>query len=63
MNKLLFSFFVLSFFAVGQAIAFPDDFELNDVEEFDYNGLQVILRESKDVPSVTAVLYIKGGSR
>jgi len=41
--------------------ATPDDLEITGVEEFDHNGIQVILRESKDVPSVTAVLYIKGG--
>ncbi len=39
-----------------------DDLELSDVEEFDFNGMQVILRESKDVPSVTALLYFKGGT-
>ena len=48
--------------AVTSALpSYADDVELSDVEEFDYNGIQVILRESKDVPSITAVLYIKGG--
>ncbi|HEY6171119.1 MAG TPA: hypothetical protein VIX80_02555, partial [Candidatus Kapabacteria bacterium] len=41
--------------------ATPDDLEITGVEEFDHNGIQVILRESKDVPSVTGFLFIKGG--
>ncbi len=60
-KKLILVLFAL--LAVTTSLtAFADDVELDDVEEFDYNGIQVILRESKDVPSITAVLYIKGGT-
>src|SRR5687768_7695063 len=56
---ILALFGVLSFPSLGNS---SDDLELSDVEEFDFHGMQVIIRQSKDVPSVTALLYFKGGT-
>ena len=35
---------------------------INDVQEFSVGGIDVLLRESKETPVVTAILFIKGGS-
>ncbi len=35
---------------------------VNDVQEFDVEGVHVLLRQSVSVPVVTAVLFVKGGS-
>lgn len=59
--KYILSLVLVTLLSPSAAI-YADDVELNDVEEFEYHGMQIILRESKDVPSVTAVLYIKGGT-
>ena len=39
-----------------------DDPSIIDVQEFTVDGIDVLLRESKETPVVTAILYIKGGT-
>jgi zinc protease len=59
---------ILVFASLGILAAVPlmaapaDDIELTNVEEFDFHGINVILRESREVPSVTVILYVKGGT-
>ncbi len=47
-----------------QAFAHPtnDDASITDVQEFTVDGIDVLLRESKEAAVVTAVLFIKGGT-
>ena len=39
-----------------------DDPSIIDVQEFTVDGIDVLLRDSKETPVVTAILYIKGGT-
>ncbi len=39
-----------------------DDASINDVQEFNVDGIDVLLRECPEAPSVTTVMYIKGGT-
>ncbi|MDP4221297.1 MAG: insulinase family protein [Bacteroidota bacterium] len=46
----------------SMAHSFTDDASITDVQEFSVDGIDVLLRDSKEAPVVTAVLFIKGGS-
>src|SRR5690348_1276324 len=35
---------------------------ITDVQEFTVDGISVLLRESKEAPTVTAIMYINGGT-
>ncbi len=39
-----------------------DDPSINDVQEFNVDGIDVLLREAKETPVVTSILFIKGGT-
>lgn len=41
---------------------YAQDGQLQGVEDFDYEGMQVILKESHEVPTVTVLVYFKGGT-
>ena len=59
-----FCIFVLLFEGVKQSTAHPsnDDASITDVQEFNVDGIEVLLRESKETPVVTADLFIRGGT-
>ena len=63
-NFLLFLFAVATFIFSKTSSANPsgNDAAITDVQEFTVDGINVLLRESKEAPVVTAVLYIKGGT-
>lgn len=46
----------------SSSAADTDDPSINDVQEFSVDGLNVLLRESKEAPTVSAILYINGGT-
>ncbi len=59
------TFFVILFLSGERiSIAQPpnDDSSINDVQEFNFDGIDVLLRESKETPVVTAILFIRGGT-
>ncbi|MEI8133807.1 MAG: pitrilysin family protein [bacterium] len=66
MNKIILSLSIalISFFPLGVVSSHPggDDVAITDVQEFTVDGIDVLLRESREAPAVTAVLYIKGGT-
>ena len=62
---LALTFFVV-LFLTGERISIAnpsnDDSSINDVQEFNLEGIDVLLRESKETPVVTAVLFLRGGT-
>src|SRR5436305_7158295 len=63
--KFFLAFFFLAFFLTAKSgdARTPDlDATMSDVQEFTYDGIDILLRESKEAPVVTAVLFLKGGS-
>lgn len=67
MKILLTAFSILTIFlfaGVSLSLAHPsnEDASITDVEEFNVDGIDVLLRESKEAPVVTAVLFIRGGT-
>jgi predicted Zn-dependent peptidase len=64
-NPILFLFLValgLSSAPMTSRADDSDDPSINDVQEFSIDGLSVLLRESKEAPTVSAILYINGGT-
>src|SRR5947209_15621974 len=61
--KHLVIFLCVIFFIprIGSASDNPDA-TITNVEEFNYHGIDILLRDSKEAPVVTAILFIKGGT-
>src|SRR5436190_17336212 len=55
---------ILCSWGAGLALSYPsgDDPSINDVQEFNVDGIDVLLRESKETPVVTSILFLKGGT-
>lgn len=56
---------IISFTDVRHVNAFPlsdDASTITDVQEFNVDGIDVLLRESRETPVVTSILFIKGGT-
>jgi zinc protease len=51
-----------SVFPATSKAADADDPSINDVQEFTVDGLNVLLRESKEAATVSAILYVNGGT-
>jgi zinc protease len=56
-----FAAFVNAGIVLGHPIS-EDPTTITDVQEFKVDGIDVLLRESKETPTVTAILFIKGGT-
>src|ERR1043165_7324993 len=65
-NKFVLAVFlaglVTSAFPASGSAADADDPSINDVQEFSVDGLKVLLRESKEAATVSAILYVNGGT-
>ncbi|MEP7234308.1 MAG: insulinase family protein [Ignavibacteriota bacterium] len=62
---LIFSVALLSLAAMNVSLAKPsgdDPSVISDVQEFSVDGIDVLLRESKEAAAMTAIFFIKGGT-